>query len=85
MPLVLHLITLHKELYIHNYGNHQPHNPYNSHWYSILFLITAFAVGTTNVQKDAAAQIGGIANAMPTPHNNMRAGVMFFLIKLSIG
>ena len=40
------------------------------------FPITAFTVGTTTPQKDTAAQIGGIANAMPTPHNNMRTGVM---------
>ena len=52
------------------------------------FPTVTSVVGTTSPQKETAAQIGGIANAMPTPHNNMRTTVrlaMFFLIKLFIG
>ena len=48
------------------------------------FPTVTSVVGTTSPQKETAAQIGGIANAMPTPHNTMRAGVMFFKIKFFI-
>ena len=51
------------------------------------FPTVRYVVGTTSTQKNVAAAVCGIANAMPLPHNNMRATVMlapFFLIKFFI-
>ena len=51
------------------------------------FPTVRYVVGTTSTQKNVAAAVCGIANAIPIPHNNMRVTVMlapFFLIKFFI-
>ena len=62
--------------------NHAP--PTTANGMAYFFPTETYVVGTISPQKNVAAAIGGSANAMPPPHNNMRAGVMFFRIKFFI-
>ena len=65
--------------------NHAP--PTTANGIAYFFPAVRYVVGTISTQKNVAAAVGGSTNAMPIPHNNMRATVMlapFFLIKFFI-
>ena len=58
--------------------------PKTANGIAYFFPNTTFTVGQITPQKNTAPHNNPKAGVMPTPHNNMRKGVKFFLIKLVI-